>query len=134
MKKNPPVLSDRKAVVHLETGETIDIPLYEYLKAQRDADVEWYEKRELDYFKQWQQAAKDSRAGKDIDLNEAEFEIFCSIQNDAFSKGYKQARQETAREIFEEANSRCIHGGEMIIKRDCDDCWKEIESKYLEGK
>jgi len=40
--EKPPVLSDRKIVIHLENGAMIDVPLYSDLEAQRDKDVEWF--------------------------------------------------------------------------------------------
>ena len=42
----------------------------------------------------------------------------------------QQARQDIAREIFEESENNCIHNP-MYIKRRCDTCWQSLESKYL---
>lgn len=46
----------------------------------------------------------------------------------------QQARAKVAREIFEEAEQRCIHYGSETnrwVKRCCDECWQSLKDKWL---
>ena len=98
--EKPPVLNEEQVIKWIKDnyGENAIIaPLAHGKTAQRDKDVEWYEKKYL--------------------IPDYEYNL-------------QQARQDTAREIFEESENNCIHNP-MYIKRRCDTCWQSLESKFL---
>jgi len=110
--EKPPVLSDRKIVIHLENGAMIDVPLYSDLEAQRDADVEWYEKKRIEWTRMdrdWLRIVKGWR------------------RPEAVNTLIQQARQDTAREIFEEIEKRLPITNEWYVK----DLIQKLKSKVL---
>ena len=119
--EKPPVLSDRKIVIHLENGAMIDVPLYSDLEAQRDADVEWYEKKRIEWTRMdrnWLRIVKGWR------------------RPEAVNTLIKQARQDTAREIFDWIDSQRQSGKTLIQGVGygvaiADDKLGNFESKYL---
>ena len=115
--EKPPVLSDRKIVIHLENGAMIDVPLYSDLEAQRDADVEWYEKKRIEWTRMdrdWLRIVKGWR------------------RPEAVNTLIQQARQDTARQLIEEIKKNCKgYENKTVGHLLTSTFWQSLKSKYL---
>lgn len=125
--EKPPILKKRQISGAIEKSDEgndefwmPEDALVRVAQAQLDADVKWYKER----------VVKELLAF-DVDaLMNPEHPIYKRLAEIVVSMADK-IRQETARGIFEEAHSRCTHGGEMRIKKDCDTCWQSLKDKFL---
>jgi hypothetical protein len=64
-------------------------------------------------------------------LNQSREEYLCQVQYDQDMKELEQAKQETAREIFEELENPCPFEG---IKRLCSMCVVILKSQFIKEK
>jgi len=106
MTEKPPVLSD------YQIEDIVQDPREVYgaglvAQAQRDADVAYYEP----IIKEFSEAIE------------------------SWQRRLEQARQDTAREIFEWGGQPCPHAGlvnsePLLCKRECSACWQSLKEKF----
>ena len=111
MTEKPPVLGHKqiqKWVEAQDPNEIICLGVSEIeRRAQRDADVAYYEP----IIKEFSEAIE------------------------SWQRRLEQARQDTAREIFEWGGQPCPHAGlvnsePLLCKRECSACWQSLKEKF----
>ena len=117
-KEKPPVLNRIEAILRAE--ETADLlPPWSCLPV---GDTKWIELKAKRIEPLIQQAEmKGWRKGNELKQKRLDIKL-------------KMAKAEVAREIQEWGQELCYeHYAGNVLRRQCDNCWQELESKYMEG-